>query len=274
MDITRTSTLRATHDKELITVVPTANFAGTDSLSYTIRDSFGQTATAWVRISFIPVNDPPTQPNDYIIPVGSSEVFLVLQGSDVDSEIEFNLVSLPSDGTLTNRNRSVIETVPYVTSDPILVYLSSFSNRRSVNFQYTVTDGQFTTNRVTVQLVKGSSDNVTQTIALSSILGFLGLWFFCALVIWLSFIIKKKYFTDEEANELELSSMSSLLGDLRLQDSPLIIGHGLSLTSSFGTAIAGSWNNQNVLTKSIPFEDLSLYKKFTKDSEKYLQLRY
>jgi len=84
---------------------PDANFHGADSLSYTLTDQFGRSATASVMVTVRPVNDAPVLQSipDQVIGDGQT-LSLQLQASDVDGDaLRFSLEQAPAGATLDER---------------------------------------------------------------------------------------------------------------------------------------------------------------------------
>jgi hypothetical protein len=88
----------------IVTYTPNADFFGSDSFIYTIRDQQGARSNgAAVSITVIPVNDAPVAANDTAVAVrGSSSIISVLDNDfDIDSEIDpasLILVRTPAHG--------------------------------------------------------------------------------------------------------------------------------------------------------------------------------
>ncbi len=81
---------------------PDENWYGLDSFTYTVSDPSGLEATALVRVTVTPVNDPPEAEDDRVTtPEDTSTVIAVLENdSDVDGdEIRIVAASAPGDGT-------------------------------------------------------------------------------------------------------------------------------------------------------------------------------
>ena len=84
-----------------VTYSPAANLFGSDSFTYTIVDTWGETATGTVTVTISAVNDPPVAFDgsaaiDEDLPL---QVPLVAMDVD-DSDLTFAIVSGPSNGTL------------------------------------------------------------------------------------------------------------------------------------------------------------------------------
>ncbi|MGI0485065.1 beta strand repeat-containing protein [Pantanalinema rosaneae CENA516] len=134
------------------TYIPIANFNGTDSFAYTVRDSQGVVSnTAIVTITVTPVNDPPVgSPDTYS--VNANTVLTVLSTAGVltnDSDPENNpltavLGTNPTNGTLTlnpngsfvytpNAGFSGVDTFTYLVNDGIINALTPTTVTINVN---------------------------------------------------------------------------------------------------------------------------------------------
>jgi len=95
-----------------LTYRPRLNFHGTDSITYTVRDAQGATATGVVTITITPVNDLPVVSNQDLSVAEDTPATLTLRGTDVDNDpLTFSIVTGPANGTLTG-------TAPNLTYTP------------------------------------------------------------------------------------------------------------------------------------------------------------
>ncbi|MCK5827539.1 tandem-95 repeat protein, partial [Candidatus Bipolaricaulota bacterium] len=132
-----------------IIYTPAPNYFGVDSLTYTISDGHGGTATATIAIDVLPINDAPVAQDDtQTMQEGAPVTILVLPNdSDPDGDsLRIESVTQPSNGTIIN-------------SGSALVYEPNTGYSGTDTFTYTVADNQggTSTARVTV-LVNSLND--------------------------------------------------------------------------------------------------------------------
>ncbi|WP_233749455.1 Ig-like domain-containing protein [Ferrimonas balearica] len=121
----------------VVTYTPDANFAGTDSFTYTVQDNderVSEAATVWVSV--VPVNDPPVAVNDTFDLVEDGELHLTLlsndrdpDGDDAPQQESIRFLSQPEMGTLEQR-------------DGQWYYVPELNQTAAVEFAYQVADGQ------------------------------------------------------------------------------------------------------------------------------------
>jgi len=81
---------------------PNANFCGTDSFTYTVRDGKGGTDTATVNVKVKAVNDAPTANDDSVTTQEDKPVSIRLTGNDPDGDsLSYSVVKGPSHGKLS-----------------------------------------------------------------------------------------------------------------------------------------------------------------------------
>ncbi|MBA3463651.1 MAG: tandem-95 repeat protein [Deltaproteobacteria bacterium] len=115
----------------MATYVPSLNFSGQDSFTYTLSDGAGGTSTAVVSITVFPVNDPPVVTNDTVGVAEDGTVTLdpVANDTDVDGgALSIVSITTPANGTATFTGNNV-------TYTPAANYNGADSIR------YTVSDG-------------------------------------------------------------------------------------------------------------------------------------
>ncbi len=117
---------------------PNLNFHGTDTLTYTITDGTSN-ATATVRVTVTPVNDPPTANSLSVQTDEDVPVSVTLTGSDPESTPLTYVVNPPAHGTLSG-------TAPNLTYRPAANYNGTDS------FTYQVSDGQSQSASATVSI--------------------------------------------------------------------------------------------------------------------------
>ena len=85
---------------------------------------------------------------------GSSLPITLIAGAPPTTR--YRVLTLPSDGTLTDSNGVPITNVPYALPSPVVVYQSSAGFTGTVTFTYDATDGQVSdTGTVTVSVLPG-----------------------------------------------------------------------------------------------------------------------
>ncbi|MCE9579264.1 MAG: tandem-95 repeat protein [Deltaproteobacteria bacterium] len=116
-----------------LTYLPDANFAGTDTLQFTVNDGHQISAPATVTLQVAPVNDPPTTGAGAVTTPEDQAIAIVLTGSDADGDpLSFAITGGPAHGTILSGTTSVIYTpAPDFHGDDA--------------FTYTVSDGKATT---------------------------------------------------------------------------------------------------------------------------------
>ncbi|TPV62238.1 tandem-95 repeat protein [Aestuariibacter sp. GS-14] len=113
-----------------ITYQPLANYVGTDTVIYSVLDSAGNSASASVNITVLPINDPPTANNDSGVSSGAAITIDVLANDfDVDGDALAvssatavnGAVIINNDQTLTYTPTSGFngtDTISYIAVDP------------------------------------------------------------------------------------------------------------------------------------------------------------
>jgi len=129
-----------------LTYIPTADFNGKDSFSFTVTDNDGGVSSAaTVSISVSSVNDLPTASAQSVSVEEDGSVDMTLSGSDRDGTIARYLVGTPSHGSLSG-------------TAPNLTYIPTADFNGKDSFAFTVTDND-----------GGVSSAVTVSITVSSI---------------------------------------------------------------------------------------------------------
>ena len=128
-----------------VTYTPNANFAGTDSFTYTIRDSFGQLDTAIVRITVIA---PALEAlDDTASTTAGALVAIAVLANDVGTNLTIIQVSNPAHGHAVTGAGGVINYTPV----PDFTGIDAFV--------YTITDGISTDSAtVTVEITRSKKD--------------------------------------------------------------------------------------------------------------------
>ncbi|WP_108667151.1 tandem-95 repeat protein [Euzebya rosea] len=136
----------ATHDGARVTYTPAVDFAGADSLRYTVEDPSGLQATARLDITVTPVNDIPTADDVRVTTTTDTAVSVTLTGRDVEgSPLAFAVLDPPSNGNLDG-------TAPDLTYTPTVGFTGTDS------FTYTASDGDAESAPATVTVVVSPAD--------------------------------------------------------------------------------------------------------------------
>lgn len=136
-----------------ITYTPALNYAGTDTLTYTLSDGQGGTATGTVVITVTPVNDPPVGVGDTATSGGAATTIAVLTNdTDVDGDTL----------TVTSVTQGAHGTV-IASTGGIVVYTPTTGYTGGDVFSYTVSDGHggTATGSVTVTVTAAPAANRT-----------------------------------------------------------------------------------------------------------------
>jgi hypothetical protein len=116
----------------IVSYEPTANFFGTDTFRYTVRDVDGDVSTATVTITVTPVNDPPVAVADVVSTRVGEPVTVAILDNDVELDGDtLAVVSLgvPLHGTATLRD------------DGTTLYTPQAGYTGTDTFDYTIDDG-------------------------------------------------------------------------------------------------------------------------------------
>ncbi len=126
---------------------PAANFAGTDVIVYTLRDSRGATAPGTVTFTVTAVNDPPNAVDDTLevqTAVATTTLFVLANDTNVDAgeTLTITAVTQPASGKGTVAISSDGKTIIYTS--PATTFEGNFS------FTYTLGDGNGQTDTASV----------------------------------------------------------------------------------------------------------------------------
>ncbi|MGK4567259.1 Ig-like domain-containing protein [Flavobacterium sp. 3HN19-14] len=148
---------------DTVTYTPNANYHGTDTFSYTIADSDGQTSTAIVTIVIDadnPINDPPLAVNDNAsTPEDVSVDIPVLANDDFGGD-------WPNSGTITATQpaHGVAVVLNHGTlndpTDDTITYIPNADYHGTDTFTYTITDADGQTSTATVTVTVGADDPI------------------------------------------------------------------------------------------------------------------
>lgn len=124
-----------------VTYTPNANFHGTDSFTYTVRDAGGATDTATVTVTITSVNDAPVANNDSGPVVKNSGTDFGVLDNDVDADgdpLRVTAVTKPANGTAV------------INTDNTIRYTPKKGFKGTDTFDYVISDGNGGTARATV----------------------------------------------------------------------------------------------------------------------------
>ena len=139
-----------------IQYTPPADYAGSDSFSYTVSDGHGGTASATVSVTVVAVNDAPTaDPKSATTDYGTA-VTVTLSGADVETcDLSFSIVTKPAHGSLGGiGSLACVSPAPF--SDTATVKYTPASGWSGVDtFTYRVRDGVLYSAPATVTVTTG-----------------------------------------------------------------------------------------------------------------------
>lgn len=130
-----------------VVYVPSANFNGTDTFTYTVRDVTGATDTAEITVNFTPVDDAPISGNDsFTVSEDTPKVLNVLTNDDIDESTNPSVEELSITDIFTN---ALHGTLLISTDRQTVTYSPDANYFGSDSFIYDMTDknghiGQFT----------------------------------------------------------------------------------------------------------------------------------
>ena len=91
-----------TGDTPNLVYVPTANFSGSDSFTFTVSDGQAVSSAATIAITVRPVNDAPTADAQSLSTDEDTSLSITLTGSDLEgSALTFGVTVQPQHGTLS-----------------------------------------------------------------------------------------------------------------------------------------------------------------------------
>ncbi|WP_431237991.1 cadherin-like domain-containing protein [Mycolicibacterium aichiense] len=119
-------------DGTTVTYTPDADFNGVDSLTYTVGDGHGGTATGMLSVTVTPVNDAPTAVADSASTEPNTPVTVDVLGNDVDVDgdsLSVTAAGTPAHGTVV------------ANEDGSLTYTPDENYSGTDSFDYTISDG-------------------------------------------------------------------------------------------------------------------------------------
>jgi hypothetical protein len=85
-----------------VNYIPSADFHGTDTFSYTIEDCSGNTDAALVEVTVLPVNDPPVANDQAATAEEDTPLPITVTASDPDGDVlTYSILTGPSNGTIS-----------------------------------------------------------------------------------------------------------------------------------------------------------------------------
>ncbi|PZO84016.1 MAG: hypothetical protein DI626_08645, partial [Micavibrio aeruginosavorus] len=115
-----------------ITYIPSANYYGLDSFTYTIDDGAGGMSTATVNITVASVNDAPVAVEDFIEMDQDGSIVINILENDTDLEgdaLSVSLATAPSNGSIV------------INPDMTITYTPNIGYTGADSFSYSVNDG-------------------------------------------------------------------------------------------------------------------------------------
>ena len=141
---------------------PNANFNGTDTFTYTVRDPSGGTSTATVTVMVTPSNDAPVATNDSFTSSEDAPATIVARGNDNDIEGDTLTVTAVAGVAVTAGGPGVPVTGGVVTLNTAgnLVFTPNPNYSGLAVFTYTISDGNGGTDTATVSGTVTPSNDV------------------------------------------------------------------------------------------------------------------
>ncbi len=114
---------------DTVTYTPNPNFNGSDSFTYEIDDPDGETSSATVNVTILPVNDPPVAVDDSATTDEDTAVTVAVLSNDTDLDNDtLDVVSTTNGSAVVNAN----ETITFTPAEGF---------HGTVTFDYSMTDG-------------------------------------------------------------------------------------------------------------------------------------
>ena len=122
------------------TYTPTPNYNGPDVITFKVNDGTGDSNTATISITVLPVNDLPAVQSQALSTTEDVSLAITLTGSDPDGDVlNWNIVSAPQHGVLTG-------------TGPDRTYQPAANYNGSDNFTFVANDGTADSNTGTVSI--------------------------------------------------------------------------------------------------------------------------
>jgi large repetitive protein len=137
-----------------LTYTPIANFAGSDSFTFTVSDGTNTSAPATVSITVTPINDAPVANSQSLDIVEDTQTAITLVTSDIDGDPLTYSVGTATNGMVTG-------------TAPNLTYMPNANYTGPDSFTFSVNDGTVGSNTATVTLNVTAVNDVPVAIAQS-----------------------------------------------------------------------------------------------------------
>jgi large repetitive protein len=134
----------------ILTYTPNANFNGSDTITYVIRDGNGGTSTATVIITVMPVNDPPVATNDTATTNEDTPVTIGVLGNDSDVDGDPLTVT-----AATSPNGTVV-----INPDGTITFTPAPDFNGPTTITYTISDGNGGTSIAAVNITVDAVNDV------------------------------------------------------------------------------------------------------------------
>ena len=155
-------------DDNTATYTSTSDTATSDSFTFKVNDGNSDSDAATITINITAVNDKPTATAQTVTLEEQTAKTITLAGTDADDDnITYIIVSLPSEGTLTDNGTAITsDDLPKTTSGADVVYTGSSYTASSDSFTFKVNDGTIDSDAATITL--NITDNTSPSITISS----------------------------------------------------------------------------------------------------------
>ncbi|MDA9125076.1 FG-GAP-like repeat-containing protein, partial [Flavobacteriaceae bacterium] len=147
-----------------VAYISTSDAETTDSFTFKVNDGTVDSEAATVSLAIAAVNDVPVAtPQTDVAATEQTEFTITLAGTDPDGTIPviFKIISLPSDGTLSD-NGTVItaDDLPKTTTSSDVVYVSTSDIAASDSFTFKVNDGSEDSEAATIGIAIATVNDV------------------------------------------------------------------------------------------------------------------
>jgi len=133
--------------------IPANDYSGSDSLSFTVTDSYGAIGTATIHLTVVPVNQPPVAYNIGFSTTTNQAISLGLPAGDPDGDpLTYTIMSGPGHGKLTG-------------TGSVRTYTPAAGFTGTDSFTFKVNDGQYDSNIATVTLTVSPPNHAPKAVA-------------------------------------------------------------------------------------------------------------
>lgn len=150
-------------DRAIVTYTPAANYAGSDSFTFTVHDGTSASAPATIALTVTAVNDAPTAVSSSTSTTTGTPVVVTLNGSDAETcDLTFAITLQPGHGALgTITNQACTNSSPR-TDRATVTYTPSAGYTGSDSFTFTVNDASLTSPAATISIaISNASTGIT-----------------------------------------------------------------------------------------------------------------